>query len=97
MIRRRSLARLISAAVVVLGVSGSRSALAFPPYRSTDADTADPWWLEARLGLLSLSRDGEDTDYSPPLSRMVSAMQLLMSSSAVAERLTWAMGLDVTR
>jgi hypothetical protein len=25
---------------------------AFPPYRSTDAGTADPWVLEPRLGLI---------------------------------------------
>jgi hypothetical protein len=48
----------------------SAPAVAFPPYRSTDADTADPWTLEARLGLLRLRRDGSDNVYSSPLLRL---------------------------
>jgi hypothetical protein len=45
-------------------------AAAFPPYRSTDAGTADPWVFEARLGLLRLRRDRGDTVYSSPLLRL---------------------------
>jgi len=46
------------------------SAAAFPPYRSTDAGTADPWAVEARLGLLRLRRDGGENLYSSPLLRL---------------------------
>ena len=35
--------------------------LAFPPYKTTDADTADPYTLELQLGLIQLEReDGEN-------------------------------------
>lgn len=45
-------------------------AAAFPPYRSTDATTADPWAFEARLGLLRLKREHGDNLYSSPLLRL---------------------------
>jgi hypothetical protein len=45
-------------------------AMAFPPYRSTDADVADPWTLEARLGLLKLVRDEGQNSYTTPLLRL---------------------------
>jgi hypothetical protein len=45
-------------------------AAAFPPYRSTDADTAAPWMLETRLGLLRVQREGDETTYSSPLLRV---------------------------
>lgn len=48
----------------------SAPAAASPPYRSTDAGTADPWVFEARLGLLRLRRDRGDTLYSSPLLRL---------------------------
>ena len=44
--------------------------LAFPPYRSTDAETAAPWTLETRLGLLRVRHDGPDTTYISPLLRL---------------------------
>lgn len=43
---------------------------AFPPYRSTDAETADPGALEARLGLIRLEREGNDNEYTVPLARL---------------------------
>ncbi len=43
--------------------------MAFPPYRSTDADTAEPGKLEIRLGLLSVEREDDDNAYSSPLLR----------------------------
>jgi hypothetical protein len=46
------------------------SARAFPPYRSTDAETAVPWTLEARLGLGRIERDGEVNGYTSPLLRV---------------------------
>lgn len=45
-------------------------AWAFPPYRSTDAETADPWTLEARLGLLRLQHDADVNEYASPLLRV---------------------------
>ena len=44
-------------------------ALAFPPYKTTDADTADPRTLELRLGLVQLEREAEATEYTGPLLR----------------------------
>lgn len=58
----------IVAAMAAIGWPGS--VRAFPPYRSTDAETADPWSLEARLGLLRWAQDGEATAYSSPLLRL---------------------------
>jgi hypothetical protein len=43
---------------------------AFPPYRSTDAGTADPWVFEVRLGLLRFRRDLGHSVYSSPLLRL---------------------------
>ena len=54
----------------LLAVLSATSADAFPPYRSTDAGTADPWVIEARLGVLRLRRDGGDNIYSSPLFRL---------------------------
>lgn len=44
-------------------------AAAFPPYRSTDADTAAPWALEARLGFVRVEREASETTYESPLFR----------------------------
>ncbi len=46
------------------------NAWGFPPYRSTDADTAAPGKLEVRLGLLGIERDDNDNAYSSPLLRV---------------------------
>jgi hypothetical protein len=54
----------------LLAVLAATPAAAFPPYRSTDAGTADPWVFEARLGVLRLRRDGGDNVYSSPLFRL---------------------------
>jgi hypothetical protein len=45
-------------------------ALAFPPYRSTDAETADPFHLEGRLGLVRYERDAGDSTFTSPLLRV---------------------------
>ena len=42
---------------------------AFPPYRSTDADTAEIGTLELRLGLLRVEREDGDGAYASPLLR----------------------------
>ena len=42
---------------------------AFPPYKTTDADTADPDNLELRLGLVQVEREGGATKYASPLLR----------------------------
>lgn len=56
--------------VALLAVLSAVPAAAFPPYRSTDAGTADPWVFEARLGVLRLRRDRGDSVYSSPLLRL---------------------------
>lgn len=45
------------------------SVAAFPPYKTTDADTADPYTLELRLGLVRVEREGGETEYVSPLLR----------------------------
>jgi hypothetical protein len=48
----------------------AREVMAFPPYRSTDAETADPWTIEGRLGLVRLTRDHDTNVYASPLWRV---------------------------
>ena len=43
--------------------------MAFPPYKSTDADTADPWVFEMRVGLLRWKNDGGENEPIAPLGR----------------------------
>lgn len=44
-------------------------ASAFPPYRSTDADTAAPYTLELRVGLVKLEHDRSKTKIITPAMR----------------------------
>ena len=44
-------------------------AWAFPPYRSTDADTAEEGVLEVRLGLAQVERESQKNAYLSPLLR----------------------------
>lgn len=53
-----------------IAVAHPQPAGGFPPYRSTDAETAEPFVLEARLGLLLLSRDSSVNSYTAPLLRV---------------------------
>lgn len=46
------------------------AAYAFPPYKLTDADTADPWTLEARVGIVQYTVDRNEGAYSSPLLRL---------------------------
>ena len=62
--------RIALVTAALLGVLSAVPAAAFPPYRSTDAGTADPWVFEARLGVLRLRRDRGDSVYSSPLLRL---------------------------
>jgi hypothetical protein len=64
-LRRRQLFLL---AVCIQGFCAT-PAWAFPPYKTTDADTADPYTLELRLGLLQATRGGGETEYASPLLR----------------------------
>lgn len=59
-------AGIVLASILLNSVGAS----AFPPYRSTDAETADPWTLETRIGLLRVRHDGPDTAYITPLLRL---------------------------
>ncbi len=68
----RSLLRfgLVTVLLVCAACCVASSAWAFPPYRSTDADTADPGALEVRLGLVRIARDDHDDSYESPLLRI---------------------------
>ena len=55
--------------VLAVGLIDVESAQAFPPYRSTDAGTADPYSLELRLGLGKLEHDEGETEVLAPLMR----------------------------
>jgi hypothetical protein len=46
------------------------AAAAFAPYRTTDAETADPWVLEGRLGLIRIIRDEGENEYVSPILRV---------------------------
>ncbi len=63
--RRRLGVALLALAPVLYGEASS----AFPPYRSTDADTAEAGTLELRLGLLRVEREDGDGAYASPLLR----------------------------
>jgi len=54
----------------VLGLLDPLLAYGFPPYRLTDAETADPWTIEGRLGLLRIEREVQQNAYSSPLLRL---------------------------
>jgi hypothetical protein len=45
-------------------------AAAFPPYRSTDADTAAVGVMEARVGVVRVRHDDSDNRYAAPLVRL---------------------------
>lgn len=59
---------IIAPLIILLVISPDQTA-AFPPYKSTDAGTADPYVLEMRLGLIQLERDGQQTTTISPLLR----------------------------
>jgi hypothetical protein len=65
-------------------------AAAFPPYRSTDADTADPYTLELRVGLVKLDHDCGDMEVATPLLRanfgLPRKVELITEFEYVAER-----------
>lgn len=65
--RHRSIAAQWRAACLTAVLFLSAPALAFPPYRSTDADTADPYALELRLGSELAVEDGESEILVPRL------------------------------
>jgi hypothetical protein len=59
------------AATVLVGLlSAASPALAFPPYRTTDAETAGDDTLEARIGLLRLQVRDSHSTRTTPLSRI---------------------------
>jgi hypothetical protein len=63
------LAKLGLAASLAFCLTSARAA-AFPPYRSTDAETADPYVLEGRLGLVRYERDAGEDNFTSPLLRV---------------------------
>jgi hypothetical protein len=54
---------------VAIAVLAAPPAWAFPPYRSTDADTAGAGVLELRLGLAKVQRQESSSSRSTPLTR----------------------------
>lgn len=70
MFRRRARRFVPASFAAGLLFVGSESARAFPPYRTTDAETAGDDTLETRIGLLRLQvRDSHSTRHTP-LSRI---------------------------
>ena len=61
--------RGLGPAIVALLQLSASAAGAFPPYRSTDAETAEAGTLELRLGLGKVEREGGDNAYASPLLR----------------------------
>jgi hypothetical protein len=61
--------RPLIASIVFIMLSAP-GAEAFPPYRSTDADTAGAGMLEVRLGLLQFQQPGSTSEDSALLSRI---------------------------
>jgi hypothetical protein len=45
-------------------------AVAFPPYKSTDAETAGTHAIEFRLGLLNIEKTGSDSERQSPLTNL---------------------------
>ncbi len=55
--------------LVAAAISWAGPAWAFPPYRTTDADVADPGVAEVRLGLVKVEREHSENEYFSPLAR----------------------------
>jgi hypothetical protein len=62
--------RIAGGLLAAAAFSHAFGAHAFPPYRSTDAETAEAFVLEARLGILRLRRTASTSSYSVPLLRL---------------------------
>ena len=65
-----SVNRLISVRIAAVLLVIPHLAQAFPPYRTTDAETAGDEMLEVRIGLLRLQRRDSASERSTPLSRI---------------------------
>jgi hypothetical protein len=68
--RRPDTSQPILSALLLLSIGLSSPATAFPPYRSTDAETAGDDTLEARIGLLHLRVNDSHSTRRTPLSRI---------------------------
>ncbi len=55
--------------LLAAAISWAKPAWAFPPYRTTDADVADPGIAEVRFGLLKVEREDSKHEYFSPLVR----------------------------
>jgi hypothetical protein len=60
--------RAVWLSVAIVGIPPVAGA--FPPYRSTDADTAPLGVLEARVGIVRMQREGDENSYAAPLLRL---------------------------
>jgi hypothetical protein len=68
--RRTNLRRAILAVAAITATCDTLEALAFPPYRTTDAETAGDDTLEVRIGLLRLQVNDSHSTRKAPLSRI---------------------------
>ena len=69
--RRKSIRRAMLPVTAIASMTCLTStALAFPPYRTTDAETAGDDTLEARIGLLRLQVRDSHSTRKTPLSRV---------------------------
>lgn len=66
---QKTVVGLAITALTLFGLLSAPRAYGFPPYRSTDAETADPWTLEGRLGLFQIERERRENAYASPLLR----------------------------
>ena len=62
----RSTSLLAAVAAGGVALAAVSPAQAFPPYRTSDADTADPYALEVRVGLARVQREGDETEVAAP-------------------------------
>lgn len=69
-LRSLDTSRTILPVLLLISVCLSSPAVAFPPYRSTDAETAGDDTLEARIGLLRLQVNDSHSTRKTPLSRI---------------------------
>lgn len=62
--------RAFRAIALTAAACGGAPALAFPPYETTDAETAGTSAIEFRLGLLDVEETGSDTERHTPLTNL---------------------------
>ena len=62
--------RAIVCAILFTALTCASPALAFPPYKTTDAETAGANAVEFRLGLLEIEKTGSNSERQTPLANL---------------------------